>query len=318
LCALSILFFSSNAPYFALFLFFLFFLWQGLGEGIVVIAWQDLLAKIFPINRRGRFFGISGFFESILSVVGASLAAYILITKTFPYNFAYLFLLTFFGLCIAWIFLALIREPSKPPIKEKVIYKEYFRKLPELISQDKNFRSFLISRIFLGFGRMGIGFLIIFGILQWQLTDSFVGKLTVILFVAQMIASLSLGFMADRKGHRLNIIIGLLSLMTAMVMTVLGHQPWILYFVFILVGIDKAIETLSAQIIVFEFAQEENRPTYIGIASTVAGVFGGVSPIIGGLIYKVWGYQTLFLTALILLFISFVVMITKVKEPRLI
>jgi len=105
LMALSSLLLARTYPAWALAFFFLTFAWHGLGEVIVVIAWQDMLAKLFSVNRRGRFFGISGFSEALMGVVAASLATYILGQFDFPDNFVLLFGLAFGGLFLAWIFL---------------------------------------------------------------------------------------------------------------------------------------------------------------------------------------------------------------------
>ena len=34
---------------------------HAVGAGVVATAWQDLIARCFPVNRRGRFFGLTAF-----------------------------------------------------------------------------------------------------------------------------------------------------------------------------------------------------------------------------------------------------------------
>ena len=45
----------------ALLLFIFAFAWHGLGAGVIATAWQDMIARCFPVAKRGRFMGISMF-----------------------------------------------------------------------------------------------------------------------------------------------------------------------------------------------------------------------------------------------------------------
>ena len=49
--------------------------WHMVGAGVIAVAWQDMLAKIFPLNRRGRFLGITNFGGTATGVLGASAVA---------------------------------------------------------------------------------------------------------------------------------------------------------------------------------------------------------------------------------------------------
>jgi MFS family permease len=46
---------AATSPLLALLLFFVGYTWHGLGAGIIATAWQDLIARCFPVARRGRF-----------------------------------------------------------------------------------------------------------------------------------------------------------------------------------------------------------------------------------------------------------------------
>jgi hypothetical protein len=51
--------------------------WHMVGAGVIAVAWQDMLAKIFPLNRRGRFLGITNFGGTATGVLGASAVAWL-------------------------------------------------------------------------------------------------------------------------------------------------------------------------------------------------------------------------------------------------
>lgn len=308
--------FARSQPIWALISFFLIYIWFGLGEGVVSIAWREMLAKLFPTEIRGRFFGVSNFFEALLSVIGSSAAAFILGALVYPDNFTVLFALAFGGLCLAWIFLTLIREPAKVPIRSIVSQTTYFSNLPRVIINDRNFRNFLLSRIVSTMGRMGIGFVAVYTVFRWSVSAEVIGQFTITLLASQMFSFLLLGFLADKYGHKLSILFGLGTVLLAMLIAALVSAPIWLYLVFALIGINTAAEALSAQVIVYEFAPEENRPTYIGLSNTIIGCFGIVSPLIGGVIADTWGYMVLFSLASLLLFLALALTIILVREPR--
>ena len=66
-----------------------------------------------------------------------------------------------------------------------------------------------------------------------------------------------------------------------------------------------------------EFSSETDRPTYIGMSKTLTGPFLLIAPVLGGVLVQLWGYPTMFMTALIISMVAFVVIKFFVVEPRL-
>ena len=56
----------------SLVLSFIFITWHIVGAGVIAVGWQDMLAKLFPTERRGRFFGITNFSGTATGVLGAT------------------------------------------------------------------------------------------------------------------------------------------------------------------------------------------------------------------------------------------------------
>lgn len=59
---------ALQAPFVALILFLLLYGWFSLGAGVIAPAWQDMIARCFPVERRGRFFGINTFIGTLLGM----------------------------------------------------------------------------------------------------------------------------------------------------------------------------------------------------------------------------------------------------------
>ena len=82
---------ANRTPASALSLFLVSLAWFCLGAGMVATAWQDLIARCFPVDRRGRFMGTTMFIGTGIGALGAILSAWLLKTFPFPTNFIYLF-----------------------------------------------------------------------------------------------------------------------------------------------------------------------------------------------------------------------------------
>ena len=69
---------TIRSPELALLVFFIMITWHIFGAGTIAVGWQDMLAKIFPVRRRGRFFGLANFSGTATGVLGAAGAGWLL------------------------------------------------------------------------------------------------------------------------------------------------------------------------------------------------------------------------------------------------
>jgi MFS family permease len=312
LAALAVL--RSNS--FAIFLFLLLMAWHVIGAGIVAVGWQDMLAKIFPVDWRGRYFGIANFLGNGTGILGASAAAWMLSTMEFPYNFALAFGIAGIFIFISWVFLRMTREPAKEPEGEQLDNKSFWRSIPGIIQADKNFRRFLISRILGVTGFMAVGFITVYVIRTWDVSDATVSLFTTSMLAGNTLANPLLGWLGDKFGHKKVIIINGSLAIAAIGLSLAAPSPTWFYLVFALLGANQAGFMVSGITIVFEFCDEYVRPTYIGISNTVMGIFGAIAPMVASLIIEQASFQALFLVSIIFSLISVLYLIIFVREPR--
>jgi MFS family permease len=302
-------------PLLSLALFFLFFGWHNFGAGTTAVAWQDMVAKIFPTDRRGFFWGVGSFGGTAIGVLGAIVAAELLDKFVFPYGYAISFGIAAVCILISWFFLRMTREvPSEKP-KKITSNKEYFSKLPAILRQDHNFRWFLICQVLLNFGGMAWGFLAVFSVDRWQLSDGYVGTFATALLIGQSIGNLFFGMLGDRKGYWIVIICGsIISFITLLLPLMITTPAWF-YLVFGLRGLSLGAGMMTL-LIALEFCAPEVRPTYIGISNTTLGIVGIFAPILGGLLAQQAGYEPLFIAAAVLTAIGLLLFVFTVHEPR--
>ena len=314
--ALSVFLFAARSPRVALVLFFSTLAWHAMGAGIIAIAWQDMIAKVIPVNYRGRLLGLANSAGSAAGILGAALAAGILARFPFPTNFGVCISLTFLFVMASWFSLALTREPPSSPQRTSVSLSSYLRGLPGVLRQDRNFAAYMLSRTVAVFAKMGIGFVTVYAVQRWRLADSQAGFYTIMLLAGGTIANLVGGLAADRLGHKLVLEVGLILLAICMLLAVIAPSPVWMYPVFAGIGGLVALDILSGISLPMEFANPEQRPTYIGLANTIPGLFAAVSPMIGGWLAARTSYTTLFLVSALLSAAAWVVLRWFVLEPR--
>jgi MFS family permease len=309
-------FLAIKYPMLALAAFFVLFAWHTFGAGVISVGWQDMIAKLIPVDKRGRFFGITNFLGNGTGILGALAVPFILGKYAFPSGFIISFAIAAAMIFISWIFLSLTREPSVPSTKPPTSQTAYFRTLPEVLRKDRNFRMYLLAQISFALSGMGIGFLVVYSVKTWNLADAIASGFTIALQVGLTLANLFFGFLADRKGHKLNleICMGLNTL--SLVLAILAPSPLWFFVIFFLRGAINAGTFMSCISIVYEFTTADNRPTYIGLANTIPGIVGGIAPLIGGWLVGAVSYQVMFILSAVIGAVSWALLRFAVKEPR--
>ncbi len=303
------------SPLLALILFMLFYSWFNFGGGVVATAWQDLVARCFPAQWRGRFFGGNMFIGTAIGVGAATLAGRVLDSVSYPFNFAYIFGAASVLICLSWLFLAQTREPVERVNLPRRTMSEYISELPDVVRRDDNFRAFLIARFMLTFAEMGSGFLTVYAIQQWAVLDSTVAFYTTATLIGQMAASLMMGLLADRYGHRLSLELATLAGIGAFGLAWFAPSPDWYYGVFFLLGFFTGARIVSATMVVLEFCEPAKRPTYVGIANTLSGIGSTLAPLIGAALVGI-SFSWAFAASLIAALATFLMLRFWVAEPR--
>ena len=290
--------------------------WHIIGAGVIAVGWQDMIAKIFPVDRRGRFFGITNFGGTATGVLGASAVTWLLDQYAFPFGYMWSFLIGAICITISWIFLAMTKEPRVKTNTAPVSNRDFWKHLPNIVRSDPNFRRYLVTQIFTGSGNMAIGFLAVYAVQRWSLPDSQAGGFTIAMLVGQSLGNLFLGWLSDRTGHKLSLEICVLITAVGAGIAALAPQGNWFYLVFFMIGFSAAGLMLSGISIVFEFCEPDTRPTYIGITNTFRGLVAIAMPLIGGWLAKSQGYPIMFGVTFAVSLVGLILLHFWVKEPR--
>jgi len=233
----------------------------------------------------------------------------------FPTGFVYMFFLAAIMSGFSWFFLSLTREPVRPVSLSRQNNRQFFAGLLDILRRDHNFRRFLVARSLMALGGMGWGFVTVAAVGRWPMPDSTVGVYTAVYLLGQTVGNLTLGFLADRFGHKLCLELGSLAATLAFGLAWLAPSVGWYYVVFVLLGITFSTLLVSGILVSLEFSEPKRRPTYVGLSNTIVGLVGVVAPLLGTWLAKV-GYGWLFATSAAVSLAALVVMHWWVREPR--
>ncbi len=306
---------ATQFPLLALVLFLLSYAWHGIGAGVIATAWQDMFARCFPIERRGRLLGITLFVGAGAGALAAGFTTWLLKSFPFPTNFVYTFLIAAIGINVSWLFIALTREPVQPVMTPRQSNSQFWAGLPRVIREDHNFRRYLLARCLLALGGMGSGFITVAAVQRWSLPDSVVGGYTAVLLAGQTVGNLLFGLLADKYGHKLSMELAGLAGVILFGLAWVAPTPTWFYAVFFLSGLQLGAIIVSGILLVIEFSPSQKRPTYTGLSNTLTGLMGIVAPLIGATLAS-FSYQWLFILSGSVNLFALVVMRWAVQEPR--
>jgi MFS family permease len=304
-----------GSTWLALSLFLICYAWHHLGGGAIATAWQDMIARCFPLDRRGRFWGLTAFAGTGTGILGAAVSAHILSTYAFPVNFAYIFGMAAAAITLSWFFIALTREPAVPVTAPRQSEREFWANLPDILRGDHNFRRFLAARLTLAVSNMGRGFVAVAAVQRWHVPDGTVGMYTAALLLGQTIGNVVFGFLADRFGHKLSLELSALASGAAFALAWLASSPEWYYLAFALLGVNLGAILVSGILVPMEFCEAARRPTYLGLTNTGVGLVNVVAPLIGAWLAGI-SYNWLFALSGGASLIALAMLRWWVQEPR--
>lgn len=309
-------FLAPSHPRLTLALFFVLISWNAFGAGMIIIGWQDMIGKIMPADRRGRFFGITNFLGSAAGILGALAVPFVLERAAFPDGYTLAFAAASLMIFISWVALSLTREPAVHSSKPRVSQAAYFKSLPAILRGDPNFRAYLFAQIIFTLSGMAVGFLVVYAVRAWNLPDAQASGFTIALQVGMAAANLFFGFFSDRKGHKLSLEICFLISILAFALAPIAPSALWFFVIFFLRGVVQAALFISGIAIVYEFTGAENRATYIGLSNTLPGIAGAIAPLIGGALVSLVSYQAMFIVSVVFGVAAWALLRFGVRDPR--
>ncbi len=305
---------GQSLVYAMLALLFLF----GVFMGAQRVVFGMLMAKVIPLSRRGRLQAWRNATGGLIAAVLAWAAGkYIIQPDLFGHGYSVTFMLaavlTSMGL---WALQVLLREPEPPNLPPKARFRDRVRDFPALIMSDRGYAAFLVMQMLTTASRMAVPFYAIYATTSTGLSGGILALLALAYLGADTLSNLLWGYLGDRTGFRLVLLISLTMWILSTLILLGLHSPAAIFVAFFGLGASQSGYMMAAQTMILEFGSREEMPMRLAISSSAEGITSSVSPIVGGIVADALGYPAVFGISIGFLVMGLACLILMVKEPR--
>lgn len=307
-------FLTGSALVFSSLLFLFLF---GFFLGSQRVAFQVLLAKVIPIERRGTLQAWRNFAGGLVAALLSYWAGVVLIeNNTFGNGYATTFFVSFTLTSLGLLILTLLmREPRALSVKAASSMRKRLRELPSLLN-DIGYKYFLVAQTLSSAGRISIPFCIIYVGRFMELDGAAIGIFTLAFLAADTVSNLMWGTLGDRLGFRIIFVASVALWIAALLLFLVSTETWQFLIAFAGLGAAFSGYRISSMTMVLEFGDREDLPMRIALSTTVETIMSTIGPLIGGLVSIYFGLEPIFWVSVLMLGAGLVVLWLKVDEPR--
>jgi MFS family permease len=289
----------------------------GFFMGMQGVTFNFLMAKVIPVDLRGRLAGLRNALAGVTSAsVGFLSGAYFVQHDTFGNGYATTFLVAFvlteFGLLMMWF----IREPESPGVRARSNVAARLRDLPALLRSDSNFAVFLLACVLGSLGRIAMPYYVLYAGQRLAIDGSRLGVLTAVFLLSATVLNLFWGSVADRFGFRA-VFLGSIAIWIAGTVALFEVDTFTgVAGVFVAIGTGSGGFMMGQQNLVLEFGTREDLPLRIGAANSLTEAMGVIAPLAGGAIATWWSFAAVFAVAIAFKLAAALVIQLRLAEPR--
>jgi MFS family permease len=287
--------------------------------GTNVCAWMELVARVIPADRRASSWAIRKILTAIIGVFAGGIIKTVLDQHPGAEGFGLLHLYAFAGLMCSYFAFAMIREtkPLPPhPDKPRRTFSENMKSLPGLIRAYPQYRRFLIIKLL----TMGIyipaPFLAIHALETTGRGPGFLGDLVMAQMAGTIAGNILAGWLGDRHGGRILLIIARLSLIALCLGALLAHSAAMFLLLFFIFGFGLNFNEVGEATVTLEIVPPDRRPTCVAMITALAfpGMLSAalLSTLLRGLTHSIIPSALLGAAALA----ASLLMAFRIKEPR--
>ncbi|MGO4327509.1 MFS transporter [Cupriavidus sp. M-11] len=293
-----------------------FLLLFGLFNGVQNVTFNYLTSKIIPLERRGALSALRNFLGGLIAAAVAYLGGrYLVGGNVFGNGYATTFLSAFVLTSLGISALTRMREPVLHDVRAQAGFRQRLREVPALLRADKHYVRFFVARALVALSMMAVPFYAIFVGSHLPLSGATLGYLSIAYLLAQTTSNLAWGRLADRHGYRLVFLssIGLWAVSTAALMLCDSLPAFLLVFCGLGAGFGGYFP--SADNFALEFGNRRDRPMLLAVSDTATFAMMACGPVLGGLLAQGVRFSLVFVAAIAVLGMAFLLAL-RVEEPR--
>jgi len=287
----------------------------GLAQGLQGVAFQVIIAKVIPIERRGRLLGLRDLTSGIVLIGVAAVGGFLIerfgFSKGNGYTFLLAFVLTSFGLGA----FARVREPAGRELRTQAPFRERMRELPALLRAEPEFRQFLSARLLASAARGVLPLYIVWIGREFGMTGARLGTFTVIYSLAQSSSTLGWGWLGDHGGYKRVFQLSNLCGLAGTALLLASPSVWLASLTYALVGAGVGGFMLAGSNLVLEFGTERERAMHIAAHNASTEFAGMLGFFAAGWLADGISFRSAFLVSIGLQALA-VVRLSGMRDPR--
>lgn len=298
--------------------------WLGLAcfmtsIGIVVAVWSEWIAALFPVEVRGRMMGFSLCAYAAAGSVGALLGGYLLNDNPAPSVFAVCLVLAGGVALLSMWGYSRIHDPAEaaPERPTEIHFRGIVAKF-KLSLCDSNFRYFVGARLLtvLGFSMVPLVSVYFSRPEGGGLNPGTLVSCGASMTVGLAVGNLGLGYLGDRRGHRVGLFVGIVCQIFALSILLILPGLWGCLIFYFCSGISNASGWISHYNLLFETCPHDHLGAHIAVGNLALGGVALVAPFLAGLIAEGFGLRFLFGASLTVSAGALFWLLVFVREPR--
>lgn len=312
-----ILFFNRMAPVGFVCVFYAIYCYSGLCQGLTSLTYTQMMNKVIPNRVKGRFFGVRGAFNSAAGILGAQIGGAIIAANGDVRRFGVLFLIAFVLDILSVAFQSLMVEPSirmgEKMDKTQQHHNSFFSDMARLFRRDRNIASYVVAMFLITIGMSFFNFQTANSKEALGLTGTQLGMVTSIMYVFQTAGSLIWGWLSDRKGYHLGMVIGQMGFVAYLILAYFARSAEVTYVMTAIYGLAMSANNLGARNMVFKMCPYEERVAYYGVVNMMLTVASAMASMLTGALIDWIGYGPSALACL-LMTVPGLILLIRVRE----
>lgn len=244
---------------------------SGFFGGLILTAWQELVAKTVPNHRRSSVFALRNIISAVIGILAGGIIATVLDRVPGTKGYGILHLIAFACLAVSFVVFAQIREGRDQRRKQSndTGLRRNLAGAIEILRADGRLRKYLTTTALLNSMFVMVPFLPLAALRITGRPDSFLGFLVTAQMIGGIAGNAIAGYMGDRYGGRNVMLGGRALLVVSCVWAAFAQSTWEFAAIFLLQGWGTASNMVGNQTMNIEFCPLEKRSTYLAIMSFV-------------------------------------------------
>ncbi len=283
---------GDSNPTLTLLLIALFLFSFSFSAGFGSIYFNEILAKVFTQETRGKSMANRQFFAAIGSILSGIAAGLVLEHFEPPQSYAYLFILSAFLMAFGLLAFATIKEPAKESVQPKEkSFRLFLINAFHLLKEDRRLQLQIITVLLSYSFLFSFAYIILQAKHYIRLSGYMVGGFIVVQMSGAMLGNIIWKKLAPN--YKKIMISSFILAISAFVIVLLFKTKTGYLLSFFLLGMAIDGFRIASMNLLFAIAPEKKRPIYIALQNNITSI-GLFFAIPGGFILKFLGYNMLY------------------------